>query len=84
MVCEVKDTFTFDEVVKLLREYTEHQAQLHKPVVMQAEGSYGAKGAAVGNSADGQNVREVLCNCLYGVCMDNNGAEKVCKEKARG
>ena len=35
----------------------------HKPVVMQAEGSDGVQGAAVGNSAAGKGVSVEMCSC---------------------
>ena len=52
---------TDEEIARWIEEYCE-QSNSHKHGVMQAEGSDGAKGASVGNSAAGQSV-SAWCLC---------------------
>jgi hypothetical protein len=63
--CEMKATDTYNSYSAILNymapilqkaaEIYAEQSNSHKPVVMQAEGSEGAEGATVGNSAAGQS-----------------------------
>lgn len=50
---------------KVVECFREHQFErLHKPVVMQAEGSDGAKGATVGQRSGGTNAEGAeFCQC---------------------
>lgn len=65
---------------KVVECFREHQLErLHKPVVMQAEGSDGAKEAAVGQRSVGQNVSDCVCKSSSGYNIGSFGI-KVCAD----
>lgn len=67
-----------EEIARWIEEYCE-QSNSHKHGVMQAEGSDGVSGAAVGNSAAGKGVCGGLTKCIK---FDNGqGYCDLCGEK---
>lgn len=71
---DIRDKFDGDPLMMrtcnlIITEYEARSERLHKPVVMQAEGSDGAEGAAVGDGAAGQNGRGGKC----GICGSEKG-----------